>query len=542
MINNNKEKFTVISLFSGCGGMDLGFIGNFNCLDKKYSENPFEIVLANDINEKATLTQKHNFKNINVVCEDVVKLVEGKLPKADVLIGGFPCQDFSLAGKQQGLKVERGNLYKSMIKAIQNVKPKVFIAENVKGLILLENGLAIKTIISDFEKCGYNVKYKLFNTADFGVPQLRERVIIVGVRKDIQNEFQFPNQTHFEKPLSGQESWISIKDAIEDLEDDLVLNTKFNCGFSKAKKNNGQGNSITKADRPSPTMRAEHHGNIEFHYKLPRRLSAREAARIQTFPDDFEFLKSTTDAYRQIGNAVPPVFAWHIAKSVIDLLKRSVFLKSESVYNKIFDDNLIVRRVKNKLPKLFQLAELESSRNGKLGMEIGSVRERIIIALLMYKFGIDIVDANLKITESEVDVIVNEQPLSIKTITSKTSKLSGGIKLIWTVDSQKALEFKNNYSPKCDMMLVQIVWSGMGKLILFSADSQNRVLEAIGRDRYIKLPKAGTNPRGAEITPEALNLLLNCDDTRIIEIPFVRGVIDYREVYTKWLDAWRDDY
>lgn len=214
---------------------------------------------------------------------------------------------------------------------------------------------------------------------------------------------------------------------------------------------------------------------------------------------------------------------------------------SNSVYNKLFDDNLIVRRVKNKLPRLFQLAELESSRNGKVGMEIGSVRERILIALLMYKFGIDIVDPDIPITAPEIDVIVDSTPLSIKTATTTTDKLNS-IKLIWTVDAQKALEFKNTYIPSCDMMLAKIHWGGQGKLLLFSKESQCEVLSKIGRDRYIKLPKANTNSRGVEITSEALSLLELCPDTRCIEIDFIRQQMDYREVYTKWLDAWRDEY
>ena len=107
------------------------------------------------------------------------------------------------------------------------------------------------------------------------------------------------------------------------------------------------------------------------------------------------------------------------------------------------------------------------------------------------------------------------------------------------MDAKKALEFKNTYIPKCDFLLAQIVWGGIGKLCLFSVESQNKVLKSIGRDRYIKLPKEGTNPRGAEITAEALNLLLGYDDTRIIEIPFGRDEIDYREIYTKWLNTWK---
>ena len=152
-----------------------------------------------------------------------------------------------------------------------------------------------------------------------------------------------------------------------------------------------------------------------------------------------------------------------------------------SVYNKLFDDKLIVKRVKNKLPHLFQLAELESSRNGKLGMEIGSVRERILIALLMYKFGIDIVNPNIPITAPEIDVIVNDEPLSIKTMTTQ-SKSWTPIKLIWTVDHQKALEFKESYQPTCAMMVAKICWNSQGKLLLFSKKSKLEVLNLIGKD------------------------------------------------------------
>ncbi len=212
-----------------------------------------------------------------------------------------------------------------------------------------------------------------------------------------------------------------------------------------------------------------------------------------------------------------------------------------SVYNKLFDDELIIRRVKNKLPRLFQLAELESSRNGKIGMEIGSVRERILIALLMYKFGIDIVNPDIPITMPEVDVYVDNTPLSIKTITTTSDRYTS-VKLIWTVDHVKALEFKNTYVPSCDMLLAKIRWNGNGKLLLFTKESQQKILKNLGADKYIKIPKENTNARGVEISAEALKILESCEDTRCIDINFVRGKIDYREVYTKWLDAWRDEY
>lgn len=327
--------YKVVSLFSGCGGLDLGMVGGFFYLGKYYEKHPFDIIWANDIDNRATQTLKLNFPNLNVVCGDITKIVgineesqlsllpQAEIPEADVVIGGFPCQDFSVAGKRQGLTVQRGNLYQSMAKVIEMIKPKVFLAENVKGLISWQNGLAIRTIIEDFAKLGYKVNYKLFNTADYGVPQVRERVIIIGIRDDIAVDFEWALPTH-SCTNSKLLPWVSIKEAIGDLEDDEKHQALPNYGYSKAKLFPGkQGNTKTKADKPAPTMRAEHHGNIEFHYSLPRRLSAREAARIQSFPDDFVFFRSVSDAYRQIGNAVAPVFAWNIAKMIRNILDKS---------------------------------------------------------------------------------------------------------------------------------------------------------------------------------------------------------------------------
>lgn len=320
-----NRKYKVVSLFAGCGGLDLGLEGGFTALGKKYHENPFHVVWANDINDKACQTMAFNFSETEVVCDDITKVLKNKLdlPEADVVVGGFPCQDFSLAGKRRGLTVQRGQLYLSMAEVVKKVKPKVFLAENVKGLLSWEDGLGIRTMISDFQKLGYNVEYKLHNTADFGVPQTRERVIIIGIRKDIGDQVIWPTETHtnaLDSPL--RQPWVDLKTAIGDLEEDGRHFRLPNSGYSKAKLFPGtQGNTMTKSNRPGPTMRAEHHGNIEFHYKLPRRLSAREAARIQSFPDDFIFVRSTSDAYRQIGNAVAPVFGWHLAQALETMLE-----------------------------------------------------------------------------------------------------------------------------------------------------------------------------------------------------------------------------
>ena len=203
----------------------------------------------------------------------------------------------------------------------------------------------------------------------------------------------------------------------------------------------------------------------------------------------------------------------------------------------IFEDERLVELIKDRLPYLFQLAELESSRAGKIGMEVGSLRERILIALLIYKFGEANVETDIPITEAEVDVVVFGEPVSIKTITAK--KL-GGIKLIWTVDAQKAAEFRENYSPSCDMLLVQINWGGTGALYYIPVETQKIVLETLGRERYIKLPKAGTNPRGVEMSKEALNAVTEHELTRKIPIEWEKADIEY-DAYKRWVEYWRED-
>lgn len=203
----------------------------------------------------------------------------------------------------------------------------------------------------------------------------------------------------------------------------------------------------------------------------------------------------------------------------------------------IFEDVKLVSRIKNKLPYLFQLAELESSRAGKIGMEAGSLRERIIIALLIYKFGEANVETEIPITEPEVDVKLFGEPISIKTITGKGFS---GVKLIWTVDAQKAKEFRESYYPHCDILLVQINWGSTGGFYYIPVEAQQKLLDRMGRDRYIKLPKPGTNPRGVEITKEALSALVKDDLSRVIEIDWQKAKIDYNP-YKRWIDYWGED-
>jgi len=203
----------------------------------------------------------------------------------------------------------------------------------------------------------------------------------------------------------------------------------------------------------------------------------------------------------------------------------------------IFEDVRLVNRIKNKLPYLFQLAELESSRAGKIGMEVGSLRERIIISLLIYKFGEANVETEIPITEPEVDVKLFGEPVSIKTITGKGFS---GVKLIWTVDAQKAKEFRETYYPHCDIILIQINWGSVGGFYYIPVEAQRKLFDRIGRNRYIKLPKPGTNPRGVEITKEALSSLVKDNLSKVIEINWQKTKIEYNP-YKRWVDYWRED-
>jgi len=305
-----KEKtISVVSLFSGCGGMDLGFRGGFEFLGKYYPKTPFDIVWANDINGAACRTYQKNIGE-HIVEGDIWKLMEEMPTDVDVVIGGFPCQDISINGKGAGVDGKRSGLYRAMVEVVSKIRPKIFVAENVKGLLMKHNEKSLKVILSDFRALGYDVSYHLYNAADYGVPQTRERVFIVGTRPDIKK---------FTPPVPVSDKPITSQEAISDLES-VEQNADFNHIWSLANKSSEQGNRKLKADRPGYTIRSECHGNIQFHYTLPRRISMREAARIQSFPDSFIFDSKLRETERQVGNAVPPVLAWHMANAVFDIL------------------------------------------------------------------------------------------------------------------------------------------------------------------------------------------------------------------------------
>ncbi len=202
----------------------------------------------------------------------------------------------------------------------------------------------------------------------------------------------------------------------------------------------------------------------------------------------------------------------------------------------LFSDTHFILKIKSKLPKLFHIAELESSRAGKIGMEVGSAREKVIIAMLIYKYGKENVNTNISITEAETDVIVKNIPYSIKTITG-----NGGVKAVWTVDASSAANFIENYNPKCHILLIQINWGfTRGGFSLIPLQVQKRVLNKLGKAKYLKLPKAGTNPRGVEFTKEAIEAMLADKETSKVDIDWKKEVLEY-DTYKKWVEYWKED-
>jgi DNA (cytosine-5)-methyltransferase 1 len=304
--------FSVVSLFSGCGGLDLGFEGDFEVFGKKYERLPFNITWANDLNPAACRSYKKNLAD-RIHCGDVWEALDTMPKQADVVIGGFPCQDLSINGLKKGVAGVRSGLYRAMVEAVKRLRPKAFVAENVRGLLLDYNKDSLEQVLADFTALGYEVQVKLYLAADYGVPQMRQRVFIVGTLPGVK-AFVPPS------PVRTKDDWMTTKEAVSDLED-VPESADINHIWSRAERSPEQGNRTLKADRPSDTIRAECHGNIQYHYKLPRRISMREAARFQSFPDTFIFDAKLRETERQVGNAVPPIMGWHIAKALMGSLQ-----------------------------------------------------------------------------------------------------------------------------------------------------------------------------------------------------------------------------
>lgn len=298
----------VVSLFSGAGGLDLGF---------KMAGH--EVVWANDLYEDAVHTYQKNIGD-HIILEDVRNISVDEIPDCDIVIGGFPCQGFSVANTKRHIDDERNELYKQLIRIIEDKRPKFFLAENVKGLTNLGKGQVFKMILSDFEYLGYRVQYRILNAADYGVPQTRLRVIIVGVRSDIEWEYEFPKATHSREGRDDLPAWVSVSDALKGLPDPDSENDIPNHTYSKYKLNiNGYiGHRLLDPDKPAPTVtaRGDNRGGVVIlpHPNGQRRMSCREVASVQSFPVDYEFIGNNSSIYRQIGNAVPPLLAYTVAK------------------------------------------------------------------------------------------------------------------------------------------------------------------------------------------------------------------------------------
>lgn len=315
----------IVSLFCGCGGMDLGMIGGFEFLGRRYSKLPYKIIKAVDNDPYCTRIYNENF---NTKCEiqDVKTLDANTLEDFDLLIGGFPCQSFSISAQNPprlGYKDDRGKLFFEMVRILKEKKPRAFIAENVKGLLSANKGKAFPMIVKEFESAGYHVVHKLLLASDYGVPQKRERVIIVGFRDESDlTKFAYPTEVKQKHVLR------EVIDSAANDNDHWFFSEKAVAGMLKVqeKMNKGRAQNL---DEPCNTI-SSHLAKVSLNSTDPvlrvddrfRRFTPREAAKIQSFPDSFALDSvSETKQYKAIGNAVPPVMMWHIAKAVSIALK-----------------------------------------------------------------------------------------------------------------------------------------------------------------------------------------------------------------------------
>lgn len=303
----------IISLFSGCGGLDLGLI-----------QAGHEIIWSNDIDPDAVSTYVKNI-NHHAVLGPIEDILSSSIPDCDAVVGGFPCQGFSQANLLRFADDERNRLYLEFLRIIRDKQPAYFLAENVRGILSLADGRAIEKIENDFSSAGYRIKKKLFNVADYGVPQSRWRVIIAGTRKDLpeQSDYCYPEPTHInpqKQKETGFKPWVTISNALTGIPEPEEPHKLINhiCSQYKVTNRNFTGHRTTDPNKPSPTILARGNGKggvcaIQ-HPQNHRRMSIREQALIQTFPLDFEFMGSMNSCYRQVGNAVPVLFAKHLGK------------------------------------------------------------------------------------------------------------------------------------------------------------------------------------------------------------------------------------
>ncbi len=353
----------LVSLFTGAGGLDLGF-----------EKAGFKVVWANEFDKTIWETFETNFPHTKLDKRSIVDVPSDEIPEADGIIGGPPCQSWSEAGAGRGIKDKRGQLFYEYIRVLRDKEPLFFLAENVSGILLPRHRDAFQEILRQFKSLNYNVTYALLNAHDYDVPQDRKRVIIVGYHKKTGKIFEFPPKSP-KRPV--------LKDAIWDLrrakparpynkandpKDLSAPNHEYmNGGFSTIYMSR---NRVRSWDEPSFTIQAGgRHAPI--HPQAPkmkfieqnkrifvpgkehlyRRLSVRECARIQTFPDDFIFkYENVADGYKMIGNAVPVNFAYHLAKKIASDLK-NFMQTSKSDYGQIYKRKAERDNVKDTLQK-----------------------------------------------------------------------------------------------------------------------------------------------------------------------------------------------
>lgn len=297
----------IVSLFSGAGGLDLGLV-----------QAGHEVVWANDFDADAVDTYRRNLGD-HVVLGDICAMPSSAIPACDVVVGGFPCQGYSQANRMRMVDDPRNALYREFLRVVRDKRPLFFLAENVRGILSLGKGAAIREIEADFRAAGYRVAKRLFNAADYGVPQMRKRVIIAGTRADLPEDadFRFPDPTHADPAKAaalGLLPWVTVSEAVARFPEPTEQHDLRNhvCSLYKVTNRNFTGHRATDPEKPSPTILARGNGKggvcaIQ-HPRNHRRMSVREQAAVQTFPDGFAFSGGLMSAYRQVGNAVPVLF------------------------------------------------------------------------------------------------------------------------------------------------------------------------------------------------------------------------------------------
>lgn len=355
-----SDKWNLLSLFSGCGGLDLGFelaglkavmgekvmeeaFRDKSVFQKNINNNVFNTIFVNDIFTETRETYAGNAgKYIYMDKSDIRKIKQ--FPKADIVLGGFPCPGFSEAGPRL-LDDKRNFLYLHFIRCLMQSKPKLFVAENVKGMTTLGKGEVFKQIVEDFAAAGYTIYHKLLSSEEYGVPQIRKRVILVGVRNDIDFEYQYPEPAYGDEK-KGLKKIVDLRTAIGDLEDnpgEYFTGSYSSMFMSRNRKKSWSEPSFTiqASGRQAPI-----HPGGEPMVKVGkdkyiftdgeennRRLSVKEIARIQTFPDWYEFSRGTSNrnenakldlVYKQIGNAVPVRLALAVAEPIAEFAKKEL--------------------------------------------------------------------------------------------------------------------------------------------------------------------------------------------------------------------------